>query len=165
MARQAYNTRQRERIASLMRSHGDGYLTVDQVCDLLRQNGDAVGRTTVYRTLERLVADGQMTKVAGIRGDAAQYRVLAEGEATGSMGQMRCVRCGRALPLDCEMLSAFAEHVLHEHGFAIDQRRTVIYGLCADCRATGASGSGDQLAMGASDEQLATDSLGDADHE
>ena len=139
MPRQAYNTRQRELVVSLMRGRARDYLTVDRVCELLRQTGLSVGRTTVYRTLERLVSEGAAAKVAGIRGEAAQYRVIDAAADAGSRGQLRCTRCGRALPLDCEMFGAFKRHVLREHGFAIDQRQTVIYGLCADCRAAAAS--------------------------
>lgn len=146
MARQPYNTRQRELVRSLMDAHRNAYFTVDDVCAQLRRQGEAVGRTTVYRTLERLVADGLMTKVADIRGGAAQYRSVPAqaAEATDTAhGQLRCERCGRVFPLDCDMLGAFAEHVGHEHGFVIDERRTVLYGLCADCRAKDAGDSRD----------------------
>lgn len=136
MARQPYNTRQRELVRSLMDAHTDSYLTVDAVSALLASDGHHIGRTTVYRALERLSAEGLVAKVAGIRGEAAQYRGIPAGEAShpGEMGQLRCVRCGRAFPLDCEMLASFDEHVLHEHGFAIDPRLTVLYGMCAACR-------------------------------
>ena len=146
MARQAYNTRQREIVLSLMARNADSYLTVDSVCRLLAEEGSGVGRTTVYRTLERLVSEGKMSKVPGIRGEAAQYRALAPEAPVGSMGQMRCVRCGRVYPLDCQMLESFAKHVLQEHGFAIDQRKTVIYGLCPACRAEARDGGGESRA-------------------
>ncbi|VWL95889.1 Zinc uptake regulation protein [Collinsella sp. AK_207A] len=138
MTRQRYNTRQRGVISALMGSCSDRYLSVDEVCELLRARGEAVGRTTVYRTLERLAAEGCVAKVSGIRGEAAQYRgvpVADDADAVGPMGQLRCERCGRAFPLDCDMLQSFVHHVSHEHGFLVDQRRTVIYGVCAACQA------------------------------
>lgn len=144
MTRRAYSTRQRELVLALMAAHDDAYLTVDEACELLGRGGEAVGRTTVYRTLERLAADGRVVKVSGNRGEAAQYRALGVSAGTigesarADHGQLRCERCGRAFPLDCEMLGAFSAHVLEHHGFSIDQRRTVIYGLCAACRAEAA---------------------------
>lgn len=137
MARQPYNTRQRELVRSLMVAHANSYLTVDAVSALLASGGHHIGRTTVYRALERLSAEGLVAKVAGIRGEAAQYRGIPAGAAShpGETGQLRCVRCGRAFPLDCEMLASFDSHVLHEHGFAIDPKLTVLYGMCAACRA------------------------------
>ena len=146
MARRAsYSTRQRGLILGLLTDHPDAFLTVDDVLAGLMASGTRVGRTTVYRTLEALVAEGTMAKVADVRGGAARYRMLATdardaGSDPPAHGQLRCVSCGRVIPLDCDMLGAFARHVEEDHGFAIDARRTVLYGLCADCRAAARRG-------------------------
>lgn len=143
--RGTYSTKQRERIRSVLADAGDAFFTVDDVCARLAASGAAVGRTTVYRTLESLADEGSLAKVADIRGGAARYRVLAdadEGQAGGaiSQGQLRCISCGRVIPLDCGMLASFTSHVQEDHGFRIDPRRTVLYGTCAQCLAAGGEG-------------------------
>lgn len=135
MARGSYDTRQRQSILAVMADHEDTFLSVDEVGELLRGHGIEVGRTTVYRTLERLAAEGGMLKVADIRGGAAQYRLAPAPSPVDTEGQLRCDRCGRVLPLSCGSLGEFAEHVLIEHGFAIDPAHSVLHGTCADCRA------------------------------
>ena len=127
-----YNTKQRQLISACLTSHGDSYLTIDDVCGLLRDAGVSIGRTTVYRTLEALAAQGQVCKVANTNGQATLYRLAPEA-ADEAHGQLCCLACGKAIPLDCDMLRSFSEHVHADHGFVINQRRTVLYGYCQAC--------------------------------
>lgn len=129
--RAGYNTEQRRLVLEAMGSCADRYQTVDEVFESLRANGHAIGRTTVYRALEKLAADGSVSKVSGTRGASAGYRLVGENDPSG---QLFCLKCGRAFPLDCSMLESFADHVRAHHGFVIDQRRTVLCGICEMCR-------------------------------
>lgn len=130
--RNVYRTQQKALVAECMAEHADRFLTVDDVWNTLKSCGSTIGRTTVYRTLEAAVAQGSMVKVAGIKGGAARYRARSSQDR---QGQLSCIRCGAVLPLDCSMLQSFSQHVKERHGFEIDQRRTVLYGLCAACEA------------------------------
>lgn len=123
-----YQTRQRELVASCLSRWRDRYLTVDEVCDLVAEEG-GLGRTTAYRALESMVADGVAMKAVAPAG-ATRYR-LAPDKVTG---QLLCLACGRAYPLECSMAGEFAAHVLSDHGFRIDPARTVLYGLCRQCK-------------------------------
>ncbi|QWT17239.1 transcriptional repressor [Collinsella sp. zg1085] len=134
MSRGTYDTKQRKAILAVLDDHADSYMSVDEVMTLLHNHHIDVGRTTVYRTLERLVADGTMVKVADVRGGAAQYCNAVAQPGDAHQGQLRCEACGRVLPLSCSMLESFAGHILDEHGFAVDRRHTVITGTCKSCR-------------------------------
>ncbi len=127
--RGAYRTKQRALIEACLRRNADRYLSVDEVVDELRGAGETVGRTTVYRNLEALTGDSAVRKATVPGGGEARYR-LAPDEPSG---QLVCLSCGRALPLDCHMLGEFAAHVRSHHGFAIDASRTVLYGVCDAC--------------------------------
>ena len=65
-------------------------------------------------------------------GGEARYRIAGPN----ATAQLVCLGCGRALPLDCHMASDFSNHVLADHGFRIDNARTVLYGTCAECMET-----------------------------
>ncbi|MBU5406041.1 transcriptional repressor [Paraeggerthella hongkongensis] len=138
--RTAYRTKQKALVAECMDRHADEFLTVDEVWGNLKSHGSAIGRTTVYRTLEAAVAQGAVVKVAGIKGTAARYRARSTDQ--DRQGQLSCIRCKAVLPLDCSMLQSFSHHVKERHGFEIDQRRTVLYGLCAACEARDRQESG-----------------------
>ncbi len=131
-AHTTYKTEQRQLVATCLEQNADRYQTVDEILGILRSQGSNIGRTTVYRTLERLSQEGQVTKVVGAPGSSAFYRLATPDDA--EQGQLLCLGCGRVFPLDCSMLASFADHVLEHHGFELDSRRTVLCGECADCR-------------------------------
>lgn len=131
--RNPYNTKQKRLVLSCMAAHDDTYLTVDEVRDLLHKEGAEVGRATIWRILESAAFEGAMAKVACSERGAARYR--SRRSAAPGQGQLSCLRCGRALPLDCSMLESFASHVEDHHKFTIDRSRTVLYGVCGSCSA------------------------------
>ncbi|RVU97470.1 transcriptional repressor [Coriobacteriales bacterium OH1046] len=123
-----YRTRQRELVASCLAQHPNSYLTVDELLSAISEQGNRIGRTTVYRALESMVGEGAALKAA-VPGSEASYRIATEGAA----GQLVCLSCGQVLPLDCRMANGLAGHILEHHGFRIDPTRTVLYGLCTAC--------------------------------
>ncbi|MCR4870813.1 MAG: transcriptional repressor [Atopobiaceae bacterium] len=128
MQRGRYRTHQRELVSACLEQHANRYLTVDEVLASIAGQGEHVGRTTAYRNLEAMAADGDALKVS-IPGREASYRFAADGAA----GQLVCLSCGAVLPLDCHMANGLAEHILDDHAFRIDPKRTVLYGTCATC--------------------------------
>ena len=130
--RASYRTEQRRLVVACLDANADRYQTVDEIFGALHAQGANVGRTTVYRTLEKLAAEGAVSKVVGAPGTSAFYRRMTTDDP--DQGQLLCLECGRVLPLDCSMLASFADHILAHHGFALDSRRTVLCGVCADCR-------------------------------
>lgn len=127
-AKTRYKTRQRELVASCLASNAGRYLTIDEVLAFITAEGERIGRTTVYRALETMAQDGSALK-ASIPGGEASYRFAEESVA----GQLVCLHCGNASPLDCHMARDLAEHVYEHHGFQMDPARTVLYGLCQRC--------------------------------
>ena len=92
-----------------------------------------IGRTTVYRGLERLQKEGAVLKVPSVEGAPAQYRFIRDEERK-NYGKLVCLECGHTIPLQCGCIDHFVGHVLDEHGFEIDQSRTIFYGYCDSCR-------------------------------
>lgn len=125
-----YSTRQQEAVTTLMRSRAGESLTVDQIVSDLARSGSMVGKTTVYRSLERLASEGVVVQVPDGQGGPARY-CLVEGSPEGTC--LACLGCHRVFPLDCEGLETFVDHVSEEHGFTVEPHRTVLYGYCDAC--------------------------------
>ena len=123
-----YRTRQRQLVEECLAENPGRYLSVDAVCAAIAQDGERIGRTTVYRALEAMAADGRALKAA-VPGGEASYRIAEDGAA----GQLVCLECGGVEPLDCGTAGEFAHHVLEHHGFKADPARTILYGQCHSC--------------------------------
>ena len=81
-----YKTRQRAEIEGVLRD-GD-CMTVRDICARLASSGANVGETTVYRTLEKMAAEGDVRRYDPGKG-AAVYRLaqLTDGDGGGSQQQ------------------------------------------------------------------------------
>ncbi len=128
-----YNTKQGERIAALLKSAEGEHLTADEIARRLLDNGEAVGKSTVYRWLEKQVGQGTVRRFAGDKNESACYQYTGGTECKNHY-HLKCSVCGRLLHVDCEFLDQVAEHILEHHGFVLSEEKTVLYGVCADCR-------------------------------
>jgi Fur family ferric uptake transcriptional regulator len=121
------STRQRSAIQALL-GDIDDFRSAQQVHALLRERGDRVGLTTVYRALQLMA-------------DAGEVDVLrtAEGEATFRQCSARhhhhlvCRHCGKAVEVEGPGVERWTQRLAADNGF-VDVTHTVeIVGTCADC--------------------------------
>ena len=122
-------TRQRLLVADALAAHGR-QITAQDLYDRLRRREPRLGRATVFRTLEALVAAG------------VARRLEQDGHVYGYVAcrpehhhHLACDRCGRVEEIGENYISPVAERVAADLGFTIDDARLDFYGLCADCRA------------------------------
>ena len=128
-----YNTRQRRIIEQSMAENMDRHLTADDLVDILKKEGQNVSRTTVYRTLEKMVSEDKVRKYLFERNESACYQYLENGQVCHEHFHLKCNHCGRLIHMECEHMRELSGHILNEHGFAVDPFSTVLYGVCADC--------------------------------
>lgn len=100
---------------------------------LFRCQGLQLGKTTLYRALERLQEEGLVVKIPSVEGQPAQYQYLDE-DRQDCYGKLLCLQCGQMIALQCDCMDHFSAHIMEAHGFCLDQERTVLYGLCDRCR-------------------------------
>ncbi|MCQ2448626.1 MAG: transcriptional repressor [Clostridia bacterium] len=130
---EGYKTRQRAAVETVLRST-EAHVTADEIVELLAKSGQAVGRTTVYRCLERLVEEGQVRKYAAASGESACYQYIHAGHDCREHFHLKCTACGKLIHIECDHMSELSAHIDGEHGFSVDPLKTVLYGLCKDCR-------------------------------
>ena len=111
--------------------HAKGaHLSSDDVYETLRGQGEKVGRTTVYRQLDRLVSEGRVRRTVADRGGNC-YSYITDGCAEHY--HMVCKSCGKMAHLSCDQVEELFHHIKTHHGFSIDPCQTVLYGRCAAC--------------------------------
>ena len=122
-------TRQRLLVANALAASGRR-LTAEQLFLSLRRREPAIGRATVFRTLETLVEAGVARR---LELDGHVYAYVACLPAHHH--HIACTRCGRVEEIDEAYVTPIAERLASEMGFEIDDARLDFYGRCATCRA------------------------------
>jgi len=128
-----YNTKQQEMILSCLRNDSGAHLTAEMILIYLKEKGENIGLATVYRTLDKLVANGTVLKYSVPNGMSACYKYAQESCRAHDHYHLICTECGKMTHLECSHLDSLADHVLNEHGFDLDNLKTVFYGKCRQC--------------------------------
>ena len=123
-----YMTRQQKAVLDSIAQQKNGCATAAELTELLHAQGQSVGMTTVYRQLERLTQQGRVHKIVTDEGTHYQYC-----QAHGDCFMLKCEKCGTIRHMDCSHLGELYAHILQEHHFTINPRRTLFYGLCDQC--------------------------------
>ena len=105
-------------------------LTAQELWQRLRRRDPAIGRATVFRTLEALVAANVARR---LERDGHVYAYVACRPEHHH--HLSCNRCGRVEEIGEGLISPVAERVATQTGFRIDDARLDFYGLCASCAA------------------------------
>lgn len=135
---QHYKTRQMAQLLDYLQSVQGQHITVQEICHQLQARGVAMGTTTVYRHLERMVAEGLVAKYTVDGTTSACFEYLGGPQVQPhSCYHLKCEQCGKLIHLHCGEVAALQGHILAHHGFAMDPQRTVFYGVCEDCRTVG----------------------------
>ena len=129
----SYNTKQREAIANYIISLGNTHTTAAGVVSHFRNSEFSVGRTTVYRHLDKLVQEGILRKysIEGIAGACYQYVRPSLNEQKRLL--LKCEDCGELLHLSSNVLEEIHRHIYEDHTFKVNTARTVFYGKCEAC--------------------------------
>ena len=125
-----YRTRQGQAVLELFEQNKERHFTAEEAAAALK---DHVGRATVYRQLERLVRDGEIRKYSLGKGESCCYK-RAAGAECDTHYHLICLRCKKLIHLDCSLMAKLDAHVLDAHDFRLDPSRTVLYGVCGECR-------------------------------
>lgn len=128
-----YNTKQKIAIMNAIKTMGDKHFTVDSLCEILIKNNQSVGRTTVYRYLEKLNLDAVLRKYTAAAGESSCYQYIGEKEHCHEHFHLKCEKCGNLIHMECDELNGLIAHIKSHHGFCLNPLKTVMYGVCEDC--------------------------------
>lgn len=124
------STRQRTAVAGILDELSD-FRSAQEIHALLRERGDSVGLTTVYRTLQSLADAGDVDAIRIDDGETV-YRRCATAK---HHHHLVCRGCGRTAEVEGPAVERWADKVAAQHGF-VDVTHTVeVFGTCADCAA------------------------------
>ena len=136
MPKAQYKTKQMTEILTFLKSVQEEHVTVSDICKYFRQQGIAVGTTTVYRQLEKMVKEGLVAKYVIDGTSSACFQYVGEHKESEhtSCYHCKCEKCGKLIHLHCGEVESLKNHMMEHHDFQMDPLRTVFYGICSECR-------------------------------
>ena len=121
-------TRPRRALAKLIEARDGAFSAADLVADAqVRRLG--IGRATIFRTIELLVAIGALERIDLPTGDHAYVPC-----GPAHHHHVVCRRCSRSVEIGDLGLGAFARDIARKTGYRVDEHRIELFGLCPDCR-------------------------------
>jgi Fur family ferric uptake transcriptional regulator len=125
------STRQRSAIMALL-DDIEEFRTAQELHDELRKRGEAIGLTTVYRTLQSLAEAGTVDVLRTDSGES-MFRYCSSGHHH----HLVCRMCGFTVEVDGPEVEKWSHEVADSNGF-VDVSHTVeIFGTCRDCALAG----------------------------
>lgn len=121
------NTRQRSAVSALL-AEVEGFHSAQDLHAMLRDRGERVGLTTVYRTLQGL-ADAGDIDVMRPPGGEHLYRRCSEGHHH----HLVCRSCGRTVEVAGPAVENWADRVAAQHGYSDVSHTLEIFGSCPAC--------------------------------
>jgi Fur family transcriptional regulator, ferric uptake regulator len=113
------------------------HATPEEIYAEVKQTAVGVNLSTVYRTLELLEQIGLVTHTHLGHG-AHRYHLAADAQHV----HLVCRACGAILQLDPAAVGSLVTALDADYGFETDVGHLTVFGTCADCRASAASGGG-----------------------
>ena len=120
-------TRQRAAVSALL-ADVEGFHSAQELHAMLRDRGERVGLTTVYRTLQGLADSGEVDVMRPPGGEHLSRRC-----SQGHHHHLVCRACGRAVEVEGPAVESWASRVAAAHGYVEVSHTLEIFGTCPDC--------------------------------
>jgi Fur family transcriptional regulator, ferric uptake regulator len=121
-------TRQRRAVAACLGRFED-FRSAQEIHELLRDDGENVGLSTVYRTLQALAEADEVDVLRGEDGETRYRRCSGTHHH-----HLVCRVCGRTVEVEGPTVERWARTIAAEHGFADVSHTLEVFGLCPTCR-------------------------------
>jgi Fur family peroxide stress response transcriptional regulator len=120
-------TKQREAILIVLRNTRS-HPTADQIYDEVRKSIPNISKGTVYRNLQVLQEDGDITEL-NLNGTLGRYEVKQERHY-----HFRCEKCGRVSDIDMPIHRDLDQEAGQRTGLKISSHQLEFRGLCKECQ-------------------------------
>lgn len=120
-------SRSNPRVLSTLERAG-GFASAQEVYHLMQREGESIGLTTVYRSLQSLVNKKIVDVLRRDDGEAI-YRLCGETHHH----HLVCKNCGDTIEIEGGAIEKWAKRVAEEYGFREVGHTAEIFGLCKKC--------------------------------
>ena len=129
-----YNTKARKYILEFLQNNCNTTVAVVDIIDYLNKNGFSVNFTTIYRFLNKLVAERKVIKISNESGQRAVYQFVGHKNSCNEHIHIQCTECGKLEHIECDFMEHIKKHLYEGHGFTIKCDGSILYGICSTCK-------------------------------
>ncbi|MFI3141162.1 MAG: transcriptional repressor [Clostridia bacterium] len=133
MRAQTYKTKQKQMILDFLKTNSHTSMTAKDIEDSFARQNVLIGKSTIYRYLDRLVESGEIRRFVNDQSKSASFQFTGKEHNCHDHIHLKCINCGSFLHLECNHMSKVNEHILAHHNFAVDNSKTIILGICNEC--------------------------------
>ncbi|MGP1587066.1 MAG: Fur family transcriptional regulator [Treponemataceae bacterium] len=133
MLQKLYNTKTSSLILNFIKNKTEQGFTAFELLDFLKSQNQIVNKTTVYRNIDKLVANGQLLKRKSTTSDAYMYFYADLDKNCKSHIHLQCISCGTIYHLCDTNTREYLNNVSDNFDFQIDFPSSVINGICKKC--------------------------------
>jgi Fur family ferric uptake transcriptional regulator len=120
-------------ILGFLQAHESEHITAAQVVEHFERGDVYIGRTTVYRQLEKLVNSGVVRKYVFDESAGACFQYIGKDGCAGEHLHLMCEKCGELIHTDEAILPNVTKGILEKYEFTVDVNKSVFYGICRSC--------------------------------
>lgn len=127
------NTKQKDAVRHALQET-KGFISAQDLHQILRNHGSSVGLATVYRALADLAGAGEADSIqaSSVTG-SPETLFRACGQAHHH--HLICNGCGTTIEIAAATVETWAEGIAAQNGFTETSHTIEIYGVCGTCRA------------------------------
>ena len=108
----------------------DRHVTVDDLCQILRDEQSGIGHATVYRTLKLLAESGIAREIKFGDGFTRYERVTVGAPHD----HLICTSCANITEFNTGAIKQLKDEISRSHGFIIETLKLELRGVCKQCQ-------------------------------
>lgn len=125
-----YITKQRKLLTEYLSRHTDESLSANRIAEALC---DKISKSAVYRNLSDMESEGKLRRVAANGSREVIYQYVDEEKCHDCL-HLSCKKCGKTYHMNCAVAENIIKDISDNELFDIDKEKTVLYGICKDCK-------------------------------
>ncbi|MDO5590178.1 MAG: transcriptional repressor [Lachnospiraceae bacterium] len=131
--RKTYTTKTRTEILEYLKQNWSVTVSVSDIKKHLEEKEIKANTTTIYRYLDKLLAEHVIIKYADKGMERAVYQYSGETGHCVTHLHLKCVKCGKIFHLDCGFMDEIRDHLMKNHHFRLLCEGDLLHGICGDC--------------------------------
>ncbi len=133
MKNNEYKTRNKQAILEYLKDNQENSVTVKDINAYMKNSGEKINITTIYRYLDKLSADGTVMKYTSDDGKNSCFKYMDSKRSCHEHFHLQCSSCGKIIHLDCSYMDDIVRHISECHDFDLKCDNAVLYGKCHEC--------------------------------